>query len=69
MISKIHDLRKNSKGATLVEYGLAAALVSIAAAATLTSVGQGVNRAFTTVNGKLPAAPAPARAPTPAPAA
>ena len=64
----IKNLSKNEKGITLVEYALGASLIAIAAVAMMGNVGKGVNRAFTTVNKNLPAAPAP-RTPAPAPAA
>lgn len=66
----IKNLSKNEKGITLVEYALGASLIAIAAVAMIGNVGQGVNRAFTSVNGKLPAAPrAPATTPATTPAA
>jgi pilus assembly protein Flp/PilA len=34
---------KDEKGATAIEYGLLAALISIAAIATMTAVGDGLN--------------------------
>ncbi|MFM7028812.1 MAG: Flp family type IVb pilin [Chakrabartia sp.] len=58
MVKFIRKLHNSKKGATMVEYGLVAALVSIAGVAALTNVGGGVSRAFTSVNAKLPAPPA-----------
>ena len=47
-------LMKNRKGVTMIEYALIAALISIAAVATITVVGQRVNTAFTNVKNNLP---------------
>jgi pilus assembly protein Flp/PilA len=40
-------------GVTAIEYGLIAALVSVAAIAALTSMGGSLNTMFTTVSGDL----------------
>lgn len=69
MNSGIKKLCNNEKGATLVEYGLAAALISVASVAMLTNVGKGVNSAFTSVNASLPSATPAPKTPTPAPSA
>ena len=47
-------LLKNRKGVTMVEYGLIASLVSIAAIAALTAIGPKVKAAFDKVNAALP---------------
>ena len=45
----IRKLRKSEKGATAIEYGLIAALISVAAIAALTAVGGELNKMFNTV--------------------
>ena len=49
MIMKIRNFAKNSKGATAIEYGLIAALISIAAITAMTSLGNTLSGTFTTV--------------------
>ena len=44
---------KNESGATAIEYGLIAALISVAIIGGATVVGTGVNNTFTNVSGKL----------------
>ncbi len=44
---------KNEDGATAIEYGLIAALVSIAAVTALTSLGTSLSSTFTTVASSL----------------
>jgi pilus assembly protein Flp/PilA len=44
---------KNESGATAIEYGLIAALISVAIIGGATAVGGGVNNTFTNVSGKL----------------
>ena len=51
--SFIKMLRKNEAGATAIEYGLIAALVSVAAITALTSMGDSLNEMFTTVSTSL----------------
>lgn len=53
-------LRKNQMGVTAIEYGLIAALVSVAAIAALTSMGGSLNTMFGTVSTDLSGAAAPA---------
>jgi len=61
-------LMKDESGATMIEYGLIAALISVAAIGALTAMGASVDQIFTYVSGQLTAAmPAPAPAPAPAP--
>ncbi len=56
-IIKLATLRqRNQKGATIIEYVLIAALLSIAAIATLTSLGTSISSKFGTVNTKVTAA-------------
>jgi pilus assembly protein Flp/PilA len=52
-------LRKNQMGVTAIEYGLIAALVSVAAIAALTSMGGSLNTMFGTVSTDLSTAAAP----------
>jgi pilus assembly protein Flp/PilA len=44
---------KNESGATAIEYGLIAALISVAIIGGATAVGGGVNNTFTNVSTKL----------------
>jgi len=44
---------KNESGATAIEYGLIAALISVAIIGGATAVGTGVNTTFTTIKDKL----------------
>lgn len=56
----IRRLRKDDKGATAIEYGLIAALVSVAAIGALTTLGGSLTTMFTsvasTLNNSVPAA-------------
>ena len=56
MISTFKNLMQDESGATAIEYGLIAALVSVAAVGALTSVGQSLDVMFTTVSTTLDAA-------------
>jgi pilus assembly protein Flp/PilA len=53
MLSTLIALLKNEDGATAIEYGLIAALVSIAAVATMTTVGTNLKNTFGTVASSL----------------
>lgn len=44
---------KNEEGATAIEYGLIAALISVAIIGGTTAIGGGVNNTFMNVKGKL----------------
>jgi pilus assembly protein Flp/PilA len=44
---------KNEDGATAIEYGLIAALIAVAAITALTSIGNNLNKTFTTVGNSL----------------
>lgn len=48
--------QRNQKGATIIEYVLIAALLSIAAIGTLTTLGTSISTKFGTVNTKVSAA-------------
>jgi len=53
LINLMKKLRKNEAGATAIEYGLIAALISIVAIGALTNVGSSLSTTFTTVNDEL----------------
>ena len=53
MFSILKDLIKDESGATAIEYGLIAALVSVAAVVTLENMGTSLENMFTTVSGRL----------------
>ncbi len=52
-MSKFLKLIKNEKGATAIEYGLIAALISVAAIGAMTSVGTELSGTFDSVSKKL----------------
>ena len=52
-MSKFLKLIKNNEGATAIEYGLIAALISVAAIGALTTVGQNLDTTFGEVATKL----------------
>jgi len=49
----IRELLKDESGATAIEYGLIAALVSVAAIAALTAMGSSLETMFNRVSGEL----------------
>lgn len=49
----INALIRDEEGATAIEYGLIAALVSVAIITILTTLGDNLNTTFTTVSDKL----------------
>jgi pilus assembly protein Flp/PilA len=53
MFASLIKLMRNEDGATAIEYGLIAALVSIAAVVIMGTVGSNLGSVFTTVAGKL----------------
>jgi pilus assembly protein Flp/PilA len=53
MLRTLLDLLRNEDGATAIEYGLIAALVSIAAVAAMTTVGTSLSSTFNSVATKL----------------
>ena len=55
----LKDLLKDESGATAIEYGLIAALVSVAAIGALTAMGGSLNTMFTTVSNSLASAVSP----------
>jgi pilus assembly protein Flp/PilA len=52
-MAKFLKLFRNEKGATAIEYGLIAALISVAAIGALGAVGTNLSGKFTTVSTKL----------------
>ena len=53
MFKKIHAFAKDESGATAIEYGLIAALVSVAAIAALRGMGESLSNLFGLVSGEL----------------
>ncbi len=53
MFAKLARFAKNEDGATAIEYGLIAALVSVAAIGALTAMGQSLSTMFNTVSTAL----------------
>ena len=53
MIKSVRSFAKDESGATAIEYGLIAALISVAAIAALTSVGTSLSTMFSTVASEL----------------
>lgn len=49
----LRRLRKDDKGATAIEYGLIAALISVAIIAGATSLGSTLNGVFTTLGSSM----------------
>ena len=59
MYSAIKNFLQDESGATAIEYGLIAALVSVAAVTALTDVGSSLSAMFETVSSELDAAVTP----------
>ncbi len=53
MFKRFTKLMNDSKGATAIEYGLIAALISVAAIAAMKGVGTKLDSTFTNVSGNL----------------
>ena len=53
MITKIKAFAKNESGATAIEYGLIAALVSVAGITALNAMGDSLEEMFETVSTEL----------------
>ena len=53
MFGNLKKLLKDESGATAIEYGLIAALVSVAAIAALTAMGTSLDTMFNHVSGQL----------------
>lgn len=58
MFNVIRNLIKDESGATAIEYGLIAALVSVAAVVALEGMGTSLSDMYTSVAGKLTTAAA-----------
>ncbi len=56
MLKTIRKFAKDESGATAIEYGLIAALVSVAAIAALRGMGESLSNLFSTVSGELASA-------------
>lgn len=56
MINTIHNLLRDESGATAIEYGLIAALVSVAAIGALQAMGGSLNTIFSSVSDTLDSA-------------
>ena len=56
MLTKLMVFLKDDSGATAIEYGLIAALVSVAAIGALTAMGESLNTMFSTVSSALDSA-------------
>ncbi len=56
MLNKLLEFSRDESGATAIEYGLIAALVSVAAIAALRGMGESLSNLFSTVSGELSAA-------------
>ena len=53
MIVHLTQFARDESGATAIEYGLIAALVSLAAIAALRGMGQSLSNLFTSVSGEI----------------
>jgi pilus assembly protein Flp/PilA len=56
-VAGVKDRFSSEKGATAVEYGLLVALIAAVIVVVVATLGTQINAAFTTISGKLPAAP------------
>ena len=59
MLKQIKSFCADESGATAIEYGLIAALVSVAAIGALTTMGDTLNTLFTTVSNSMNTAVTP----------
>ncbi len=53
MLSAIRNLKQDESGQDLIEYALIAALLALAAVATMTSLGTKIQDVFTGIDNKL----------------
>ncbi|MGE0664989.1 MAG: Flp family type IVb pilin [Sphingomonadales bacterium] len=53
MPKALKSFASDMKGVTLIEYGLIAALIAVALASILGTVGSNLNRVFTTISTKV----------------
>ncbi len=56
MFKLMRKLRKGEEGATAIEYGLIAALISVAAIIAMQALGTSLSNMFSAVSGKLDSA-------------
>lgn len=56
-MTKFYNFIKDDSGATMIEYALLAALISVIAIVAITSVGQSVNTSFEAVDTAMNPAP------------
>ena len=54
MVNQVMSFVNDEEGATAIEYGLVAALISAVIIGVVTTIGTKLNTAFTTINTKLP---------------
>ncbi len=54
MVNQVMSFVNDEEGATAIEYGLLAALISAVIIGVVTTIGTKLNTAFTTINTKLP---------------
>ena len=52
-MAKFFKMRRDTKGATAIEYGLIAALIAVAAIAAMQSIGTKLGTTFNNVSAKL----------------
>jgi len=53
MFKLIRKLRRDEEGATAIEYGLIAALISVAAIIAMQALGTSLNNIFDSISGKI----------------
>ena len=53
MFKLIRKLRRDEDGATAIEYGLIAALISVAAIIAMQALGTSLNNIFTSISGEI----------------
>ena len=53
MMKLLARLRRDEDGATAIEYGLIAALISVALIAGASTLGESLDEAFTSISGKM----------------
>ena len=56
MFKLIRKLRKDEDGATAIEYGLIAALISVAAIIAMQALGTSLSNIFTSISGEMDSA-------------
>lgn len=52
-MSTLHDILYDDEGATMVEYGIMVALIAAICITVITTLGQNVSNAFSTVNASI----------------